>query len=78
MRTIPFLNREQIAALPLEQVGPFYEIAKYQLDQLLDQVQRDRSRAWLLMPEITATKIMYVLLRSRQYPKHFAKIYMAG
>ena len=78
MRTIPILNREQIAAMPLEQVGPAYEMARCHLDRLLDQVQHDQSKTCKLLPEIQVTKIQYVLLRSRQYPKHFAKIYMAG
>lgn len=78
MRLAQFLNREQIAALPLEQVEPAYEHAKSHLDSLLDKVQKDRDTRALLQAEIIATKIQYVLLRFRKYPEHFKNIHIAA
>ncbi|MGF7217462.1 hypothetical protein GGR92_003636 [Spirosoma lacussanchae] len=78
MTTHPTLDREQIEALPDEQVANVYEKAKSQLDSLLSRVETDNQAKAILQANITAARLQYIMLRFRRYPKHFAKVNLAA
>jgi hypothetical protein len=66
------LTIEQIDALTTDEVTPAYETAKRVLDGLLAKVEKDSSKKVELQKEIQTARLVYVLLRGRKYPKHFA------